>query len=106
VFMEQLGLPLIVALGGSLVIALTLVPLVMSWMGDPRHDSLFQRLEHALHRRRSAAPDKESANVPARPGLGGRFVGLLARAQLQRRAIGLYGAMLSTVLRNRLVSLG
>ncbi|MBI1318510.1 MAG: MMPL family transporter [Candidatus Hydrogenedens sp.] len=43
VFMEQLGLPLIVALGGSLVIALTLVPLAMSRMASSK-ENLFQRL--------------------------------------------------------------
>jgi len=43
VFMEQLGLPLIVSLGGSLVIALTLVPLSMSWMKGTG-DNYFQRM--------------------------------------------------------------
>ncbi|MCK5861403.1 MAG: efflux RND transporter permease subunit, partial [Candidatus Hydrogenedentes bacterium] len=32
IFMEQLGGPLIFALGGSLVVALTIIPLVMSWL--------------------------------------------------------------------------
>lgn len=106
VFMEQLGLPLIVGLGGSLVIALTLVPLVMSRMGDPSHDSLFHRLEHLVTRRRAgnAAAAPATAEQPKR-GVFGVAVGLLARLNLHQRAINGYGLLLTSVLRQKLLSM-
>jgi HAE1 family hydrophobic/amphiphilic exporter-1 len=105
VFMEQLGLPLIVGLGGSLVIALTLVPLVMSRMGDPSHDSLFHRLEHLLHRRRTTQQPAAEGATPAKRGTVGKAVSLLARINLQQRAIAGYGIVLTSVLRQRFVSM-
>lgn len=97
VFMEQLGFPLVISLAGSLLIALTLIPLAMSWMKDSKHDNLFQRIEHKIfgnlmHR------DEESEKGRKRS-----IFGILARLHLVRRAIDAYAGTLRFTLNNRLV---
>ena len=94
VFMEQLGLPLMVALLGSLLIALTLVPLAMSRMQEPRHANLFRRIE---------------VMVESRPSRLGRFskavFGFLGRLALIQRILSLYAVCLHWSLRWRLAFL-
>ena len=51
VLTEELGLPMIVALIGSLVIALTLTPLAMSWFPERPGPGPMQRLEQSLETR-------------------------------------------------------
>lgn len=93
VFMEQLGLPLIVSLLGSLLIALTLVPLVLSRMKDTGHANVFEKiLEH-----REDALAKE----------GGRMAPLLiflSKYEPVRLAEQFFGATTSAALRNRLAT--
>ncbi len=93
VFMEQLGLPLIVSLLGSLLIALTLVPLVLSRMKDTGHANVFEKiLEH-----REDALAKE----------GGRMAPLLiflSKYEPVRLAERFFGATTNAALRNRLAT--
>lgn len=94
VFMEQLGLPLMVALLGSLLIALTLVPLVMSRMREPRHANLFKRIEMAVE------------SSPSRIGRASKaFFGFLGRIALIQRILSLYAVSLRWSLRWRLAFL-
>ncbi|MBX3180573.1 MAG: efflux RND transporter permease subunit [Candidatus Hydrogenedentes bacterium] len=89
VFMRQLGLPLIVALGGSLVLSLTVVPLVMTRLGA-RDPFDFMRVMHGEVRPR------------------GRIFRVLRRLgsfHLVDRIIGAYGATLRLALSNRLAAL-
>lgn len=92
VFMEQLGLPLIVALGGSLLIALTLIPLTMSRMRDTSLN-FYQR-------------------TAARLGFGHLFmaqegggVSWLSRLNPVQWIVDLYGAALDFSLRWRLAAM-
>lgn len=91
VFMRQLGLPLIVALGGSLLLSLTVVPLVMSRIGakDPLD---FTRL----------VPGAAPAFPADRPA---GFLVHLGRFRIVERIIGGYGAALRLALRNRMATL-
>lgn len=82
IFMEQLGGPLIIALCGSLVVALTLIPLVMSG------------LEHINGRR--AKRKTPITDAPPRHGLPHRIV---------ESIVGVYAALLRLCLRWRLAFL-
>lgn len=94
VFMQQLGFPLIVALFGSLLIALTLVPLVMSRMKEPQHVNLYKRLENRLQSQSSSW-----AHV------AGRFLSALGAIQLVQRSITLYSQLLRLVITWRIAAL-
>lgn len=88
VFMKELGLPLIVALAGSLALALTVVPLVMSRIKMAHQANVFQLLSGA--------------------GGAGRargMLGLLANLRAVERIIGIYSASLRWALGNRLAML-
>lgn len=91
VFMRQLGLPLIVALGGSLILSLTVVPLVMSRIGakDPLD---FTRL----------MPDDTDAGASTRPK---GFLAHLGRFHIVDRIISAYGSVLRLALTHRLGTL-
>lgn len=89
VFMRQLGLPLIVALGASLVLSLTVVPLVMSRAGS-RDPLDFMRV---------------LSDAPGNPGLLRRLLARLGRFHLVERIISAYAATLRLVLANRLATL-
>jgi len=89
VFMRQLGLPLIVALAGSLAISLTVVPLVMSRLRLDDHANLFHRL---------------GAGNGSTEGPTG-LLGLLSRLHLVERIIRGYGIALRWSLQNRLATL-
>ena len=91
VFMKELGLPLIVALTGSLVLALTVVPLVMSRIRMAHHANFFHLLS-------------------GEAGGRGRWLGsgLLARLGNLRaveRIIAFYSGCLRWSLNNRLAML-
>lgn len=105
VFMNQLGFPLIVSLGGSLLVALTLIPLAMSRMKDSKHANIFERLEYRLgligdpaltHR----PDDGEPIPEPKRRG----FLAALGRAGIVDRIISFYGSVLAASQRNRLAT--
>jgi len=94
VFMEQLGLPLIVALGGSLLIALTIVPLAMSRMRERRHANFFHDLENRL------------ARIPTRFGaLIRSALRFLGHIELVPRTVNLYSRCLEYALRWRFATL-
>lgn len=82
VFMEQLGGPLIAALGGSLIVALSVIPLVMSGL---------ERLSGKRMQRRQAA------GMTARPWAWAHNV--------VEVIVSLYGALLASCLRRRLLFL-
>lgn len=92
VFMEELGLPLIVALTGSLVLALTIVPLVMSRINMAHHANFFHLL--------SGARDGERAT-----GILGSILGALGNLRAVERTISLYSFCLRWSLNNRLAML-
>lgn len=92
VFMEELGLPLIVALTGSLVLALTIVPLVMSRINMAHHANIFRFL--------SGAREGEQAR-----GLVGRILGGLGNLRAVERTIAVYSFCLRWSLNNRLAML-
>ena len=92
VFMEELGLPLIVALTGSLVLALTIVPLVMSRINMAHHANFFHLL--------SGARDGERAT-----GILGGLLGTLGNLRAVERTISLYSFCLRWSLSNRLAML-
>jgi len=97
VFMEQLGFPLIVALGGSLLGALTLIPLAMSRMKDSKHANLFERIEYRLgliaDPSLSQHPeDGTPVPVPKRKG----FLAALGKAGVVDRIIQIYASVLRT----------
>ncbi len=94
VFMQQLGFPLIVALFGSLVIALTLVPLVMSRMKEPTQTNLFKRLEARIV--------GKSSGIAI---LSRRVLGALGGIQLISRMIDAYSRLLRLVLTWRIAAL-
>lgn len=94
VFMEQLGLPLMVALLGSLLIALTLVPLTMSVMREPKHANVFKRMEEILESRASRIGRISKA-----------FFGFLGRFGFLQRILDAYTASVLWTLRNRLAFL-
>jgi len=89
VFMRQLGLPLIVSLAGSLLIALTVVPLVLSRLRFDDHANFFHRL----------GAGRGTGGAPA--GL----LGLLSRLRVVERIVGGYGAALRWSLGNRVATL-
>lgn len=78
IFMEQLGGPLIFALGGSLIVALTIIPLIMSGL-------------ERMKRQRKTAPLQQISN-----GLPHRIV---------EYVVSIYAALLSVCLRFRLAFL-
>jgi HAE1 family hydrophobic/amphiphilic exporter-1 len=92
VFMEQLGLPLIVSLGGSLVIALTLVPLAMSRMKGTG-DNYFQRALGWIGGARAAASAKDSKKSAS------------SWFQPVEWVVSSYGATLRWSLKNRLATM-
>lgn len=92
VFMEQLGLPLIVSLTGSLLIALTLVPLVMSRMKDTGHANIFERILE--HREDLDADSSRKSPVLA----------FLNKYEPVRLVEGFFTAMAAAALRNRLAA--
>lgn len=96
VFMEQLGGPLIVSLFGSLIVALTLVPLIMSRLRPHRHSNMFQAMSHRLRRQ------PEKAAEP-RPATG--VVHLLGSLHPVQWVIDLYAAVMALALRRRVVCL-
>jgi HAE1 family hydrophobic/amphiphilic exporter-1 len=98
VFMEQLGFPLIISLAGSLLIALTLIPLTMSWMRDSKHDNLFQRIEHRIF------GDADKQQDDASTEKGNSFLGVLSKLHIVKRIIGAYSLTLRGALNNRLVA--
>ncbi len=89
VFMRQLGLPLIVALAGSLVISLTVVPLVMSRIRLDDHANLFHRLSGSGN----------DGRIPT------GFLGALSRLHVVERIIKGYSTALRWSLHNRLATL-
>jgi HAE1 family hydrophobic/amphiphilic exporter-1 len=89
VFMRQLGLPLIVSLAGSLLISLTVVPLVMSRLKLDDHANLFHRL----------GTSKDSSSGPS------GVLGVLARLHVVERIVQGYGHTLRWSLNNRLAAL-
>ncbi|MCF6284787.1 MAG: efflux RND transporter permease subunit, partial [Candidatus Hydrogenedentes bacterium] len=89
VFMRQLGFPLVVSLGGSLLISLTVVPLVMSWLRFDDHANLFHRL----------ATGDETEGTPK--GL----LGFLSRLRIVEGIINGYSALLRWSLQNSLATL-
>ncbi|HDP34495.1 MAG TPA: efflux RND transporter permease subunit [Candidatus Hydrogenedentes bacterium] len=82
IFMEQLGGPLIMALGGSLIVALTIIPLIMS------------RLEQIKYK--PATTEEARAVVPAPHGLPHQIV---------ESVVGGYAVLLRWCLRWRLAFL-
>ena len=95
VFMKQLGLPLMVSLGGSLVIALTVIPLAMSRMTERQHANVFQDMENWVTGAKSRLG-----------GAIGRVFALLARLDFVQRTINAYSWGLGWTLRWRLAALG
>jgi hydrophobic/amphiphilic exporter-1 (mainly G- bacteria), HAE1 family len=89
VFMRQLGLPLIVSLAGSLVISLTVVPLVMSRLKLNDHANIFHRL----------SVSGDSGKAPS------GILGILSRLHVVERIIRGYGNTLRWSLNNRLATL-
>ncbi len=96
VFMEQLGGPLIISLFGSLIVALTLVPLIMSRLRPHRHSNMFQAMSHRLRRR----PEKV---VEPRPATG--LVHFLGSLHPVKWVIDMYASLMALALRRRLVCL-
>ncbi len=93
VFMQQLGGPLIVALGGSLVIALTAIPLAMSRMQDRGHHNVFHMVEDWMQRKR-----------PGSASRGQHVVARLGRMRVVQTVIDAYARLLDLSLRWRLAS--
>ena len=93
VFMEQLGLPLIVALAGSLLIALTLIPLSMSRIPESRHDNVFDAAGAAI-----------GAWTGGRVRWLGGLLGTLGRLHAVQRIVGAYAWCLGWTLRWRLAA--
>lgn len=94
VFMEQLGAPLIVSLGGSLLIALTVIPLAMSRMKMSRQANVFLDIERKMG----------SASQKA-PGIVRWGLLLLGKIQLVPRIIRTYSRTLNSILNWRLASI-
>ncbi len=92
IFMEQLGLPLMVALGGSLLLAVTLVPLAMSLMVREGESNIFARLT------------ARNGRGGSRNALG-RVLGAFANLHLIRRFIDAFAFLVHVSLRWRLASL-
>lgn len=92
VFMKELGLPLVVALAGSLVLALSIVPLVMSRIRMAHHANVFQSLSGT-----------GGAGLSA--GLLGRLLGVLGNLRAVERIISLYSFCLRWSLNNRMAVL-
>ncbi len=92
VFMQELGLPLIIALAGSLVLALTVVPLVMSRIKMAHHANVF----HLLSRGGGSGPAT---------GILGGILGALGNLRAVERTISLYSFFLRWALNNRLAML-
>lgn len=90
VFMEELGLPLNVAVGGSLVMALTVVPLALSRIEIAGETNFFTNMAHWF--RRGHVHDKPSTGMLA--GMG--------RLRIVERTIYVYSGMLRWSLKNRL----
>ncbi len=94
VLMAQLGLPLIISLAGSLLIALTLVPLAMSRIHARPESGFLKRLSNLARRKR--APSQT-------PGPN-RFARVFHLAPIQR-TIAAYGHCLGWALRWRLAAI-
>jgi len=93
VFMEQLGLPLIVSLTASLVVALTLVPLVMSRMKDSGHANVFERILLRREKKDDSAEHKPSA-----------FLTFLNNYEPIRLIERFFGVVVSYAMKNRLAT--
>lgn len=97
VFMQQLGGPLIASLAGSLVVAVTVVPLVISRMRMSRQRNVFQVWARRLGGFREDAPARG-------PSIGGA-VGALGTVHPIQWLIALYGGAVRLALRRRVPSL-
>jgi len=94
VFMEQLGLPLIVALGGSLLIAVTVIPLAMSRISAPIDANVFLDIARRLPQRKADGH-----------GLSLWVFSRLGEVHLVQRTIDGYAWCLNLSLHRRLASL-
>ena len=121
VFMSELGLPLMVALAGSLILALTVVPLVMSYMrmesgGIP---GFFSRRLGLEHQSTSVLVDTTVINDTGNESSGAapavntsdtrkhkrRWYHFVLRIHLVQWVIDCYAAMLGKVLQQRLAAM-
>lgn len=93
VFMRQLGGPLIVALGGSLLLALTVIPLAMSRMRDRGHHNVFHMAQDWLSQSRFATRTRLV-----------RTLETLGRTRWIQAIINGYGRLLHTALRWRVAA--
>ena len=92
VLMQQLGMPLIVSLFGSLVIALTVIPLAMSRMKEPKYTNVFNAFGAWSQR-------KNTNNM----GLLSRFFNYIGRLQIVQRTINTYSYCLRFSMHQRLI---
>ncbi|MCC6143077.1 MAG: efflux RND transporter permease subunit [Candidatus Hydrogenedentes bacterium] len=91
VFMKQLAVPMTVSLGGSLLIALTLIPLAMSQISEQHETRLYRWYQRRQVRRDGTGPS-----------LLNRVVTPLMAIQPIRRVIAAYARTLDVSLRWRL----
>ncbi|HOJ68331.1 MAG TPA: efflux RND transporter permease subunit [Candidatus Hydrogenedentes bacterium] len=109
VFMEQLGGPLVVSLAGSLLVALTVVPLVMSRLKITRAGNIFEAIAKGFLFRESTRNLSTRAPEPIEsstsPGLLRTCVHVLGALHPIQWVIDGYTVLLAWTLRRRLVFL-
>jgi len=108
VFMEQLGGPLVVSLAGSLLVALTVVPLVMSRLKITRAGNIFEAIAKGFLFRKSkekTSKTVEHGHHSDRTGPIRKMIGLLGSLHPIQWVIDGYTMLLGLTLRRRLVFL-
>ncbi len=94
VLMRQLGMPLIVSLFGSLIIALTVIPLAMSRMKEPKYTNVFDAFGAWFQ-------PKSTTNT----GLLSGFFNYMGQLQIVQTTINTYSYFLRFSMHQRLIPL-
>ncbi|HOH51239.1 MAG TPA: efflux RND transporter permease subunit [Candidatus Hydrogenedentes bacterium] len=97
VFMQQLGGPLIASLSGSLLMAVTVVPLVMSRLRISRNQNVFQTVSSRYWR-------THASDAPPAGAVGG-MMHRIGRLHPIQWVIGVYGGVVRAALRQRVLCL-
>ncbi len=105
VFMQQLGGPLIVSLTGSLVVALTLIPLVMSRMKVSDSHNMFQAMADGWFSRDAGAGSDPGGSGRRRLPIMRGVVAFLGALHPVQWIISMYSTSLRFALRQRLLFL-
>lgn len=107
VFMEQLGGPLVVSLAGSLLVALTVVPLVMSRLRITRAGNIFEAIAKGFlfSGRGAASPPTTEIVSQSNRGMLRRLVGFFGMLHPIQWFIDAYTYLLALTLRRRLAFL-